>query len=102
MKHPNIKLTEDGGEKPYTYGEDIEGIADLRIQMKKADKESALQEEETDYEFISEEELERELSNEEKKGEQNEQEKHEQKTEGTDGCVDGAGTDIHDQPDSSG
>ena len=102
MKHPNIRLTEDGGEKPYTYGEDIEGIADLRIQMKKADKETALQEEETDYEVISEEELERELSNEEKKGEQNEQEKHEQKTEDPDGRVDGAGTDVHDQPDGAG
>ena len=96
-KHPNYKLTADGNGRPYVYGESIEGIASIQIEVL-----TEKEEEKPYYEFITEDELEGELSNEEKEGEHHEQEQHEQKTKDPDGSVDGAGTDGHVQSDSTG
>ena len=58
MKHPNIKLTADGGSKPYQHGEDTRSIAS--IQLDTALLTQAIEMPETKQEFVllTEEELE--------------------------------------------
>ena len=58
LKHPNIKLTTDGGSEPYIHGEDIVSIAEFGFDesiIKKASEEPVSSDE---YVFLSEEELE--------------------------------------------
>ena len=31
LKHPNVKLTTDGGAEPYRHGEDTRSIASIRL-----------------------------------------------------------------------
>ena len=76
MKHPNIKLTEDGGAEPYVHGTVEEDVADISIiGMREINKDEASVEgkpEDTGYELISDEDLLEEIEKEEK---QNDEEK---------------------------
>ena len=41
LKHPNVKLTADGGAAPYRYGEDTRSIASVRLDPKRLKPEAA-------------------------------------------------------------
>lgn len=74
LKHPNIKLTEDGGAKPYIHGE-VEGdIADISIigmrEIKKDETSEEDKPEETGYELLSDEDLLSEIEKEEKENDE--------------------------------
>ena len=66
LKHPNVKLTTDGGAEPYRHGEDTHSIASIRFdeellkQAAKADEQDA-----GEHRFIllTEEELEEYIKN---------------------------------------
>ena len=69
LKHPNIRLTEDGGAEPYVHGK-VEGdVADIFIEeyreISKKDKDDFAQEE-TGYEFLSDADILEEIEKEEK------------------------------------
>lgn len=70
LKHPNIKLTEDGGAKPYIHGEVDDDIADISIigmrEIKKDETSDKDKPEETGYELLSDEDLLSEIEKEEK------------------------------------
>ena len=70
LKHPNIKLTEDGGAKPYIHGEVEDDIADISIigmrEIKKDETSGEDKHEETGYELLSDEDLLSEIEMEEK------------------------------------
>lgn len=73
LKHPNIRLTEDGGAEPYVHGK-VEGdIADIFIEeyreINKKDRNDSAQEE-TGYEFLSDADILEEIEKEEKENEQ--------------------------------
>ena len=69
LKHPNIRLTEDGGAEPYVHGK-VEGdVADIFIEeyreISKKDKDDSAQEE-TGYELLSDADILEEIEKEEK------------------------------------
>ena len=69
LKHPNIRLTEDGGAEPYVHGK-VEGVAaDIFIEeyreISKTDKDDSAQEG-TGYEFLSDADILEEIEKEEK------------------------------------
>ena len=71
-KHPNIKMTEDGGAEPYVHGKVKDDIADISIiGMREINKGEAIgRVEETGYELLSDEDLINEIIKEEKKNEE--------------------------------
>ena len=60
LKHPNVKKTADGGEKPFIHGKSAEAIASvlLRYTGNSAEVKEERTHSETDYEVLTEEELE--------------------------------------------
>lgn len=66
LKHPNVKLTTDGGAEPYRHGEDTHSIASIRFdeellkQAAKADEQDAG---EHHFILLTEEELEEYIKN---------------------------------------
>ena len=66
LKHPNVKLTTDGGAKPYRHGEDTHSIASIQFdpellkQAAKADEQDAGQHH---FILLTEEELEEYIIN---------------------------------------
>lgn len=76
MRHPNIRLTTDGGAEPYRHGEDLISIATLEIDENLLRKANSDPVGEDEYLFFCEEELEELLHKkmEEKKNEQKKQE----------------------------
>ena len=72
LKHPNLKLTTDGGAKPYRHGQDLISIASFGINEKLIKEADAVPVGEDEYIFISEDELEELLrrKKEEKKNEE--------------------------------
>ena len=72
LKHPNLKLTTDGGAKPYRHGQDLISIASFGINEKLIKEADAVPVGEDEYIFLSEDELEELLrrKKEEKKNEE--------------------------------
>ena len=74
MKHPNIKLTEDGGAEPYLHGIVEDDIADISIigmrEIKKDEVSEESKPEETGYELLSDEDLLNEIDKEEKENDE--------------------------------
>ena len=58
MKHPNVKLTTDGGAEPYLHGEDLISIASLSLDNDLLRKATVKPVDEDEYLFFCEEELE--------------------------------------------
>ena len=60
LKHPNVKLTTDGGAEPYRHGEDTHSIASIQLdpQLLKQAAEMELDAGEHDFILLTEEELE--------------------------------------------
>jgi len=58
LKHPNVKLTTDGGAAPYRHGEDLISIASLSLDDDLLKKATAEPVDEDEYLFLCEEELE--------------------------------------------
>ena len=58
LKHPNVKLTTDGGAEPYRHGEDLISYATLELNESVLKKASAEPVGEDEYLFFCEEELE--------------------------------------------
>ena len=71
-KHPNIKMTEDGGAEAYLHGQVDDDIADIRIiGMREIKKNETIEKvEETGYELLADEDLINEIVEEEKKNEE--------------------------------
>ena len=77
MRHPNIKLTTDGGSEPYRHGEDLVSIADFVFDEETLKNASAQTVGANEYLFFTDEEFEQsmikrmeELKNENQKQEQ--------------------------------
>lgn len=58
LKHPNVKLTTDGGAEPYRHGEDLISVASLSLDEDLLKKATAEPVDEDEYLFFCEEELE--------------------------------------------
>lgn len=58
MKHPNVKLTTDGGAEPYRHGQDLASIASFGIDEKMIKNAETIPVGEEEYIFLCEEELE--------------------------------------------
>ena len=60
FKHPNLKCTEDGGAKPFIYGEEKSSVASITFTFIKSDKKQEKDDIADDYDFdlITKEELE--------------------------------------------
>lgn len=60
LKHPNIKLTTDGGASPYRHGEDTRSVATIRFdpELLKQAATAEPESEQHDYVLLTEEELE--------------------------------------------
>ena len=71
-KHPNIKMTEDGGAEAYLHGRVDDDIADIRIiGMREIKKNETIEKvEETGYELLADEDLINEIVEEEKENEE--------------------------------
>ena len=71
LKHPNVKKTADGGEKPFIHGKAAEAIASvlLRYTGNSAEVNEARALSETDYEVLTEAELEKNYGLEESENE---------------------------------
>ena len=63
LKHPNVKLTTDGGAAPYRHGEDLISIASLSLDDDLLKKATAEPVDEDEYLFLCEEELEELIKN---------------------------------------
>jgi type IV secretion system protein VirD4 len=66
LKHPNVKLTTDGGAKPYRHGEDTHSIASIRFDeelLKQAAKSDEQDAGEHRFILLTEEELEEYIKN---------------------------------------
>ena len=65
LKHPNVKLTTDGGADPYRHGEDTRSIASVQFdpQLLKQTAETELDAGEHDFILLTEEELEDYIKN---------------------------------------
>jgi type IV secretion system protein VirD4 len=71
LKHPNVKLTPDGGAQPYRHGEDRLSFASVTFNPDSHDKLPELQARKYNYVLLSEEELEERID----KWEENQHEK---------------------------
>lgn len=58
LKHPNVKLTTDGGTEPYRYGEDTRSIAAIQFYPRHEKRELDSPAPKNDVLLLSEEELE--------------------------------------------
>jgi type IV secretion system protein VirD4 len=62
LKHPNVKLTTDGGAEPYRHGEDTHSFASVTFDPDSKEKLSELKVGEYNYVLLSEEELEERIN----------------------------------------
>lgn len=67
FKHPNIKLTEDGGYKPYIHGNTKNAIATISIDTNASDIKGKKYKDIENYEILTDEELDEFLMKESKK-----------------------------------
>ncbi|MFQ7263513.1 MAG: VirD4-like conjugal transfer protein, CD1115 family [Lachnospiraceae bacterium] len=58
LKHPNVKLTMDGGQPPYLHGEPTKAVATIVFDSEIPEDAVKLEEVSTSYELLSEEDLE--------------------------------------------
>ncbi|MEE1057463.1 MAG: type IV secretory system conjugative DNA transfer family protein [Acutalibacteraceae bacterium] len=58
LKHPNVALTTDGSSKPYLHGEVNDDVATIQLLNIDAEKIADMDVSDTDYELLSNEELE--------------------------------------------
>lgn len=58
MKHPNVKLTADGGQPPYIHGEPTQAVATLVFDNALMIDAKSVKPVKTSYELLSEEDLE--------------------------------------------
>lgn len=58
LKHPNVALTTDGSSKPYLHGEVNDDVATIQLLNIDAEKIADIDVSDTDYELLSNEELE--------------------------------------------
>ena len=80
LKHPNVRLTTDGGTKPYRHGEDTRSIASFRLDSDKVKAVPVTDTKTHNYILLTEEEVEERIMKlEEKNHEKPEQKEHEQK-----------------------
>ena len=80
LKHPNVRLTTDGGTKPYRHGEDTRSIASFRLDPDKVKAAPVTDTKTHNYILLTEEEVEERIMKlEEKNHEKPEQKEHEQK-----------------------
>ena len=65
LKHPNVKLTTDGGAEPYQHGEDTRSIASIQLdpELLKQAAEVKLDAGQHRFILLSEEELEEYIKN---------------------------------------
>ena len=70
LKHPNVKLTTDGGTEPYKHGEDTRSYASILFDREFLTLATDWNVDGSGYELLSEEELEEILKMEEIKHEQ--------------------------------
>ena len=61
LKHPNVKLTTDGGAKPYIHGEDTRSMASLSLQPQLLKEAVYIDVGEHSFEILTAEELEEKL-----------------------------------------
>ena len=79
LKHPNVRLTTDGGTKPYRHGEDTRSIASFRLDPDKVKTAPATDTKTHNYILLTEEEVEERIMKlEEKNHDDPEQKEHEQ------------------------
>jgi type IV secretion system protein VirD4 len=79
LKHPNVKLTTDGGAEPYRHGEDTHSFASVTFDPDSKEKLPELKVGEYNYVLLSEEELEERINELEEK--QNAERKKQQNQE---------------------
>ena len=80
LKHPNVRLTTDGGTKPYRHGEDTRSIASVWLDPDKVKAVAVTDTKTHNYILLTEEEVEERIMKlEEKNHEKPEQKEHEQK-----------------------
>lgn len=58
LKHPNVKLTTDGGQPPYLHGEPTQAVATLVFDNALMENAVSVKPVKTSYELLSEEDLE--------------------------------------------
>ena len=58
LKHPNVKLTTDGGQPPYLHGESTQAVATLVFDGVIPENAVSVSPVSTSYELLSEEDLE--------------------------------------------
>lgn len=58
LKHPNVKLTTDGGQPPYLHGEPTQAVATLVFDGDIPENAVSVSPVSTSYELLSEEDLE--------------------------------------------
>ena len=58
LKHPNVKLTADGGQPPYVHGEPTQAVATLVFDSEIPDNAVSIMPVSTSYELLSDEDLE--------------------------------------------
>jgi len=61
LKHPNVKLTADGGAEPYRHGEDTRSVASVRLDKEVFDQKKKLDLPVPKFEVLTEEELEEKI-----------------------------------------
>ena len=74
-KHPNFKLTPEGGGKPYIHGEDSRSFASISIDQSLLDQAQEWEIDTTSFVLLSEEELEESFTKKEKENHETVQEK---------------------------
>ena len=74
-KHPNFKLTPEGGGKPYIHGEDSRSFASISIDQTLLDQAQEWEIDTTNFVLLSEEELEESFTKKEKENHETVQEK---------------------------
>lgn len=58
LKHPNVKLTVDGGQPPYIHGEPMQAVATIAFDSDIPDNAVSVKTVSTSYELLSDEDLE--------------------------------------------
>ena len=74
-KHPNFKLTPEGGGKPYIHGEDSRSFASITLDQTLLEQAQAWEIDTTNFVLLSEEELEESFTKKEKENHETVQEK---------------------------
>lgn len=67
LKHPFVKDTVDGDAKPYLHGQDRDAVAAIELFYGEPEEEMMEETEQTEYEILSEEELQKLYDNEEER-----------------------------------